>query len=81
MADAIKIALDMGLQERKERNEALLAAIRTQDTFDWCRTFLNTLESVHHREARPMGGPSPDALLEAQQAPLLVPARPRAGQS
>ncbi|MEE8098602.1 MAG: trehalose-6-phosphate synthase, partial [Hyphomicrobium sp.] len=81
MADAIKIALDMGLQERKERNEALLAAIRTQDTFDWCRTFLNTLESVHDREARPMGGPTPDALLEAQQAPLLVPARPRAGQS
>ena len=81
MADAIKIALDMGLQERKERNEALLAAIHTQDTFDWCRTFLNTLESVHDREARPMGGPTPDALLEAQQAPLLVPARPRAGQS
>jgi trehalose 6-phosphate synthase len=80
MADAIKTALDMDLQERKERNDALVAAIRTQDTFDWCRTFLNTLESVHDRETRPTGGHGPDALLEAQQAPGFMPARPRAGQ-
>jgi trehalose 6-phosphate synthase len=78
MADAIKVALDMNLQERKDRNEALVAAIRTQDTFDWCRTFLNTLESVHDREARSSGGPASDALLEAQDAQQLVPARPRA---
>ncbi len=80
MADAIKIALDMDLQERKDRNDALVGAIRTEDTFDWCRTFLNTLESVHVREARNASGPAPDALLEAQDVPQLVPARPRASQ-
>jgi len=80
MADSIKIALEMGLQERKDRNEALVAAIRTQDTFDWCRTFLNTLESAHDRETRPASSPARDAPPKAQETPQFVPAPPRLGQ-
>lgn len=46
MANAIKVALEMGLTERQERHEALLTGIRKHDTFAWCRTFLDALESV-----------------------------------
>jgi trehalose 6-phosphate synthase len=67
MADAIKVALDMGLQERKERHEALLAGIREHDTFAWCRSFLNTLESVRRRRPTvPVGSPM-DAARKALQ--------------
>ena len=46
MADSIKVALEMGLTERRERFEALLAGVRRHDTFGWCRSFLNTLEGA-----------------------------------
>jgi trehalose 6-phosphate synthase len=49
MADAIKVALDMGLTERRERHEALLAGIRRHDTFVWCRSFLDSLERISRR--------------------------------
>ena len=49
MADAIKVALEMGLEERRERHGALLAGVRTQDAFAWCRSFLNSLEGVRRR--------------------------------
>lgn len=49
MADVIKVALEMGLQERKERHQALLAGIRTHDTFAWCRSYLNALENVRSK--------------------------------
>jgi len=51
MADGIKKALDMGLAERRDRHSALLAGIREDDTFSWCRSFLNSLDSVHRRSA------------------------------
>jgi len=51
MADSIKKALDMGLAERRDRHSALLAGIREDDTFSWCRSFLNSLDSVHRRSA------------------------------
>ncbi len=49
MADAIKAALDMGQTERRERHEALLAGIRQDDTFVWCRSFLEALDNVRRR--------------------------------
>lgn len=49
MADAIKAALEMGLTERQERHEALLAGIRRDDTFAWCRSFLDVLERISRR--------------------------------
>lgn len=49
MADTIKMALEMGLQERKDRHHALVSGIRTHDTFWWCRSFLDELDSVARR--------------------------------
>lgn len=46
MADALKKALDMDLTERRERHEALLSDIRRNDTYAWCRSFLDSLEST-----------------------------------
>lgn len=67
MADAIKVALEMGLEERCERHRALLAGVRTHDTFAWCRSFLNALESVHRRNPLAgLGSPS-DAARKALQ--------------
>ena len=37
MADTIKIALEMDVEERRERHRALLDGIRTHDTFAWRR--------------------------------------------
>jgi trehalose 6-phosphate synthase len=39
----------MGLTERRERHETLLAGIRRHDTFAWCRSFLAALEGVSRR--------------------------------
>jgi len=77
MADTIKIALEMGLQERQERHQALLAGIRTHDTFDWCRTFLDTLESVRRRKpALALSSPS-EAATKALQEIEMARVKPR----
>ena len=49
MAKSIKVALEMGLTERQERHQALLDSVRSNNTYDWCRSFLNALESVGRR--------------------------------
>jgi trehalose 6-phosphate synthase len=78
MADTIKVALEMGLQERQERHRALLAGIRAHDTFSWCRSFLNTLENVSRRKAEiPFGSPS-EAARKALQEIELARVSPRA---
>jgi len=43
-AQAIQYALQMPLQERKQRHAALLATIRKYDVHWWCNSFLETLE-------------------------------------
>jgi trehalose 6-phosphate synthase len=50
MADIIKVALEMGLQERRDRYEELISGIRAYDTFAWCRSFLAALENVSRRK-------------------------------
>jgi len=78
MADAIKVALEMGLQERQERHRALLTGIRTHCTFAWCRSFLNTLENVCRRKPEvPFGSPS-EAARKALQEIELARVAPRA---
>ncbi len=68
MADAIKIALEMGLQERQDRHRALLAGIRAQDTFAWCRSFLTALENVRRRRPfAPLSTPSEAARKALQE--------------
>ncbi len=53
MADTIKVALEMGLQERQERYRALMTGIRNHDTFAWYRSFLTALENVRRHEPEP----------------------------
>jgi trehalose 6-phosphate synthase len=78
MADAMKVALDMGLQERKERHQALLAGIREHDTFAWCRSFLTTLENVRRRRPTVTAGSPMDAARKALQEIELARMAPRA---
>jgi len=57
MADTIKIALEMGRQERKDRHRALVSGIRSYDTFWWCRSFLAELDAVASgKNLPPLGG-------------------------
>lgn len=58
MADVIKVALEMGLQERKERHQALLSGVRTEDTFAWCRAYMHALETVRDKRQAPFGAAS-----------------------
>jgi trehalose 6-phosphate synthase len=78
MADTIKVALEMGLQERQERHLALLNGVRTHDTFGWCRSFLNTLENVCRRKPEVPFGSYSDAARKALQEIELARVSPRA---
>ncbi len=78
MADAIKVALEMGLQERKDRHHALLSGIRTHSTFAWCRSFLSTLENVCRRKPELFASPS-EAATKALQGIELARVSPRTG--
>ena len=46
MADAMARALDMPLEERKERHEASMAIIRSADIAHWLASFLDALKGV-----------------------------------
>jgi trehalose 6-phosphate synthase len=45
-ADAIRLALEMSLDERRARHQVLLAAVRKHDVVHWYQSFLNELEHV-----------------------------------
>jgi trehalose 6-phosphate synthase len=75
MADTIKIALEMDVQERRERHRALLDGIRTHDTFAWCRSFLTSLENIRRR--RPPTGEPFEAARKALEARGLAPGASR----
>lgn len=46
MADAIQVALEMSLQERRERHATLISTIRQSDTCAWTEAFLTALSDV-----------------------------------
>ena len=46
----IRIALEMSLEERRARHEALMAAVRKHDVTSWCQSFLAHLERVRAGE-------------------------------
>ena len=77
MADGIKVALEMGLTERQERHQALLAGIRHHDTFGWCRSFLHTLESINRRSMLAIPSSPSDAARKALQEIELARVSPR----
>lgn len=45
-ADVIRVALEMGLPERRARHEALMTAVKKHDITAWYRSFLAVLERV-----------------------------------
>jgi trehalose 6-phosphate synthase len=45
-ADVIRAALEMSLDERRRRHEALIAELRRHDATGWCRAFLARLERL-----------------------------------
>ncbi|HYF43532.1 MAG TPA: alpha,alpha-trehalose-phosphate synthase (UDP-forming) [Ramlibacter sp.] len=49
-AGAIHLALQMPVEERRSRHEALLASIKRQDVHWWCDTFLETLAKAQAEE-------------------------------
>jgi trehalose 6-phosphate synthase len=51
VADAIRHALEMPLEERRWRQSALLRRVRRNDATAWAEGFLFALERVRHRDA------------------------------
>lgn len=45
-ADVIRVALEMSLSERRQRHEALMKTVESNDITAWCRSFLAALERV-----------------------------------
>ena len=68
-ADLIKAALEMPLEERLARYNALMAAVRKSDAGAWARSFLAELERVRSADG-PWETPAPirDALEKLQQS-------------
>ena len=77
MAESIKVALEMGLTERQERHQALLDSVRSNNTYDWCRSFLNALESVGRRSTLAIPASPSDAARKALQEIELARVSPR----
>ena len=77
MAKSIKVALEMGLTERQERHQALLESVRSNNTYDWCRSFLNALESVGRRSMLAIPSSPSDAARKALQEIELARVSPR----
>jgi len=63
MADVIRIALEMGLSERRDRHKALMTAVEKSDVLAWCRSFLAAL-------ARVPGGPDDPASWQQPSKPI-----------
>lgn len=77
MANSIKVALEMGLSERRERHQALLAGVRRNNTYVWCRSFLHALESVGRRDPLAIPSSPSDAARKALQEIELARVSPR----
>jgi trehalose 6-phosphate synthase len=58
LADAIKMGLEMGLDERRERHAKLFQSISTYDTFTWRKSFMRALEMCAKERHRASGSSS-----------------------
>jgi trehalose 6-phosphate synthase len=70
-ADVIRAALEMSLDERRGRHEALIAELRSHDATGWCRAFLARLERLRSADDPSSWHPSEPiraALEKLQQA-------------
>jgi trehalose 6-phosphate synthase len=64
IADTTRIALEMGLPERRERHAALLEAVQKQSAAAWSQSFLAALERAR-ATAEPLTGSAPEPILAA----------------
>ena len=46
LSHAIRVALDMPLEERKSRYEAMITTIREDNVFEWTKRFCEDLEAI-----------------------------------
>jgi trehalose 6-phosphate synthase len=78
-ADVIRAALEMSLEERRQRHEALMARLWANDTMAWCQSFLAQLERTRSVN-NPSNWKSPDpiraALEKLQRSRRLLSDRP-----
>lgn len=81
MASAIKTALEMPLEERQDHYDSLIDSIKRQDTFMWCRSFLQALERVGRRGTLAVPRSPLDAARKALQEIELARVQPRVGTS
>ena len=51
MAQALQTALNMPLQERKQRHEQMMSAVRKHDIHNWCGSFVHDLTGDRLRRA------------------------------
>lgn len=69
VADTIRLALEMPLQERKDRWDALMGTVRKMSAHRWSTLFLEALEASHNGVALPRDEPQRPAR-EADIVPL-----------
>jgi trehalose 6-phosphate synthase len=77
MAKSIKVALEMGLTERRERHQALLDGVRRNNTYVWCRSYLHALDSVGRRSLLAVPSSPSEAARKALQEIELARVSPR----
>jgi trehalose 6-phosphate synthase len=64
VADVIRDALEMGLDERIARHRALMARVRRSDVGSWCRSFLKALAGLRDDDD-PRGWPPSEMIEQA----------------
>jgi len=74
VADTLRQALEMPLEERKERWQALNETVREVSAHRWATHFLDVLEAAHAS-----GGPPREAFEKAGREAEVVPLRLRPG--
>jgi trehalose 6-phosphate synthase len=55
VADGLQTAIEMPLEERRERHAAMLGVIKRNDIHSWCRRFIDALDSVDERQRQQRG--------------------------
>jgi trehalose 6-phosphate synthase len=71
VADALKQALEMPIEERRQRWETLMTKVREVSAHSWATQFLDALEASHAEQASPAA---------ARQGAEVVPLRTAAGE-
>jgi trehalose 6-phosphate synthase len=79
-ADVIRIALEMSLAERRERHEALMAAVAKGDIAAWCEAFLSALERAISPDD-PAAWSEPQSIRNALEKLKLQPRQPPRARS